>query len=220
MKFVSASKMKEIDKAAIEKFGIPALILMENAGLCVVDEAGKMLGNKKGKVVIFCGYGNNGGDGFVVARHLKNRGYAPVVFLVGSEKKMSPQTKINFEILGKMKIKVKRIANQSQIKGLHKYISRAKLFIDAIFGIGIKGRLDEFYSQLFKNLNNTNIRTLSIDIPSGLDADRGIALPIAKKANRTVVMGMAKKGFLNPAAGKYLGKIIIADISLPNQLLV
>lgn len=218
MEFVSSSKMKRIDFLASKRFGIPPLILMENAGRSVAEEAKNLLKNKSAKVVIFCGYGDNGGDGLVSARHLVNIGYEVEVFLVGRQKKMSHDTKINFNVLNKMKVKIKKIMHGKQIESLIKHIRKARLIIDAIFGIGIKGELSKFYAKLFEGLNNTSIPILSIDIPSGLDADTGMALPIAIKARKTVAMGLSKKGFLNPSAKKYLGKITIADISLPRQL--
>lgn len=218
IKFISSSKMRKIDSLATAKFGIPSLILMENAGRSIADQAENMLKNRCFRITIFCGYGNNGGDGFVAARHLANRGYNVVIYVVGEQKKMSKDTKMNFDIINKMKIMVRKITNPRQINIAIRQIGKRQLIIDAVFGIGLKGRLDTFYCYLFKKINSTNIPILSIDIPSGLDADRGIPLPIAIKAKRTITMGLAKKGFMNPLAKRCLGKVIIADISLPKQL--
>ena len=209
--------MRKIDSLATAKFGIPSLILMENAGRSVACEAEGMIRNKATSIVIFCGYGNNGGDGFVAARYLLNRGHNVVIYVVGKQKKMSKDTKINFDIINKMKIMVKKITNQEQINIATRYIGKRQLIIDAVFGIGLKGRLDTFYCYLFKKINSS-IPILSIDIPSGLDADKGVPLPIAIKAKRTMTMGLAKKGFMNPSAKRYLGRVIIADISLPREL--
>lgn len=218
MKFVSSLRMKEIDRQATEKFAIPSLILMENAGRSVADEATKMIGMRPGRVVIFCGYGNNGGDGFVSARHLVNRGYTVDTYLVGKQKPMSSDTKINFEILNRMGVKIKRVANEKQLDGVVKIFNKTKLIIDAIFGIGIKGKLDKLYCRLIERINSSRIHVLAIDIPSGLDADKGVALTTAIKAKKTVTMGLAKKGFIKPSAKEYLGKVVLADISLPSKL--
>jgi len=218
IKFISSSKMRKIDSLATAKFGIPSLILMENAGRSVACEAEGMIRSKAASIAIFCGYGNNGGDGFVVARHLVNRGYKVVIYVVGKQKKMSKDTKMNFDIINKMRIMVRKITDQRQINIATRHIGKRQLIIDAVFGIGLKGRLDTFYCYLFKKINSSNIPILSIDIPSGLDADRGIPLPIAIKAKKTMTMGLAKKGFMNPSAKKYLGRVIVADISLPRQL--
>ena len=218
MKLISSSKMRAIDRLATEKFGIPSLILMENAGRSVACEAEGMIRSKAVSIAILCGYGNNGGDGFVVARHLTNRGYRVVVYLVGKQKKMSKDTETNFIIIKKSKIRMKRIANQKQITQAIRHIKKSQLLIDAVFGIGVKGGLSSFYCQLFTKINSSGIAVLSIDIPSGLDADKGMPLPIAIKAKKTVTMGLAKIGFKSRLARKYLGRVTVADISLPKQL--
>lgn len=209
--------MKQIDKLATKKFSIPSLILMENAGRSVAEEAKKMLRSKSAPILFFCGYGNNGGDGFVAARHLKNKGYKVLVFLIGPKKKMSDDTSLNFKIITKMKVRIKRITRKRQIKAVFKNFNKSQLIIDAIFGIGVKDKLNNFYCQLVEKINSLPSPILSVDIPSGLDADRGIALPIAIEADKTVTMGLIKKGFLSSFAKKYLGRVIIADISLPNS---
>jgi NAD(P)H-hydrate epimerase len=218
MKLVNSKIMRRVDRLATEKFGIPSLILMENAGRSTADAAEDVVKSKSVRIAIICGYGNNGGDGFVCARHLINRGYRVEVYLIGKIKNMSNDAEINFSILIKMKTKIKRIINKRQINSAIKNFKKSQLIIDAIFGIGIKGKLDEFYCELFKKINHTKIPILSLDIPSGLDADSGKVESCAIKARHTVAMGLMKKGFLNPAAKRYLGKIFIADISLPKDL--
>ena len=218
MLFVSRQKMKQIANLARGKFAIPSLILMENAGRSVAEEAKKMLKSRSAPILIFCGYGNNGGDGFVAARHLTNKGYKVLVILIGPKKKMSGDTSLNFKIITKMKIRIKKITNGRQINSVFKKLKKPQLIIDAIFGIGVKDRLNNFYCQLIEKINSLPTPVLSVDIPSGLDADMGRALPISIEAKKTVTMGMIKRGFLSSFAKKYIGKVIIADISLPNQL--
>jgi NAD(P)H-hydrate epimerase len=132
---------------------------------------------------------------------------------------MSADTDLNFKIITKLKIKMKKIANGRQLELALRSLGKPQLIIDAIFGIGINGALNNFYCQLFERVNRLHLPVLSIDIPSGLDADKGIALPIAIQAQKTVTMGLIKRGFLSKFAKKYLGRVIIADISLPRQLL-
>ena len=124
MLFVSRKKMKQIDKLATKKFAIPSLILMENAGRSVAEEAKKMLKSKFAPTLIFCGYGNNGGDGFVAARHLTNNGYKVKVFLIGPKKKMSNDTSLNLKIINKMKVKIKKVSNERQLKEIFKNLSQ------------------------------------------------------------------------------------------------
>lgn len=213
MKVVTVEQMRKIDMTASKKFGIPSLLLMENAGRSVADIAQIMVQNKKLRIAIFCGYGNNGGDGFVVARHLVNRGFHVDVFLVGIRKRMSDETRINLEIIKKMKIVIRRISVLGHIPTLNRYLRGVGLLIDGIFGIGVRGMLSPFYYQLIDTINKSSIPIVSIDVPSGFNADTGEVTSSAIRAQRTVTMGLLKKGFRNPVARKYLGKILVADIS-------
>jgi NAD(P)H-hydrate epimerase len=218
MKSVTASQMKRLDALAIKRYGIPALLLMENAGRSAAEEALKMLPKKgKRRVAVFCGYGNNGGDGFVCARHLINKGIAVQIYFVGKKKKFSEETKINYQILRKMKQKFVLIKSINALSKFSREIKKCHLIVDGIFGIGIKGMLDKFYQRLIAFLNATKIPMLALDIPSGLDADSGMALGAAIQARTTVTFGLAKKGLLLPKAKKFVGKLKISDISLPNE---
>ncbi|MBN1405413.1 MAG: NAD(P)H-hydrate epimerase [Candidatus Omnitrophica bacterium] len=215
-RIVTAKQMKAVDVLATKRFGIPALLLMENAGRSAVIEALKMLPkNCKARVAIFCGYGNNGGDGFVCARHLINKGIRAQVYLVGKKKKFSRETDINYYILRKMKQKFKLIKSAEAAANLKNEIKNCRLIIDGIFGIGLKGKLDEFYKKLFHMLNISKVPILALDIPSGLDADTGKCLGSALCAKKTVTFGLLKKGLVKKQARKFTGKIIIGDISLP-----
>jgi NAD(P)H-hydrate epimerase len=216
-RFVSCAQMRKLDKLASTQFGIPALILMENAGRSVADEAEDMFKHKTSQITVFCGYGNNGGDGFVAARHLVNRGYKVKIYLVGRPKDMNSETRINFDILNRMCVKASKI-HIKQLSSIRRAFNKTQLIIDAIFGIGIKGNLDDFYCKLIQMINDSKVPVLAIDIPSGLNADKGTASPIAIKAKKTATMGLIKKGFLNPSAKKFTGKVVVIDISLPRQL--
>jgi hydroxyethylthiazole kinase-like uncharacterized protein yjeF len=221
MRTVSSKKMKLLDSLATRRFGIPSLILMENAGRSAADEALKMFA-KKGirRVAVFCGYGNNGGDGFVCGRHLINKGVFVNFYLVGKRKIFSKETKLNFEILQKMGKKFKAIKASKEINDIRNEIGRYDLIVDAIFGIGLRGRLDTFYELLFEKLNAVKIPILALDIPSGLDADTGNSLGKAVKARRTVTFGMVKKGLTRRNAKLYAGKVVFGDISLPKNVLL
>lgn len=219
MRVISCRQMRAIDRRATEQFGIPALLLMENAGIAVARTVEKFPKIRKTPIVIVCGRGNNGGDGFVAARHLHNRGYRVKVFLVGTTKKMSEETRINVTMIEKMKIKITRVSLRRQIPWFAQQLRRSRLIIDALFGIGIRGALDDFYCQLIEQINKSAATVVSIDVPSGLDADTGSVTSISVCAHTTVTMGYAKKGFLKPGAKKFVGRLVIADISLPRQLM-
>lgn len=218
MKTVSVGEMKRIDALAIKRYGIPALILMENAGRCAAEEALKMLPNQgMRRAAILCGYGNNGGDGFVCARHLINQGAEIQVYLVGKKKELSEEARVNYRILLKMKQKFKLIKNIAALGPLEKGIKKYQLVIDGIFGIGLRGVPDRFYQELFSRLNAGGIPILALDIPSGLDADTGRPFGRAIQAEKTITFGFLKKGMVNQQARRFTGKVTIADISLPRE---
>lgn len=216
MKSVTVSQMKRLDSLALKRYGIPALILMENAGRSAAEEALKMLPEKGARrVAVFCGYGNNGGDGFVCARHLINRGIQTWIYLAGKKKEFSEETRLNYRILRKMRQNPELIKSANAFGRLEKEIKKYNLIIDGIFGIGLKGEPDRFYQGLFNLLNASKLPILALDTPSGLDADTGRPLGNAIQAAKTVTFGLLKKGLTKPQANKFTGKISIGDISLP-----
>lgn len=204
MRSISVSQAQAFDRYAQEELGIPSIILMENAGRSVAEEALKMLRNKK-RVAVVCGVGNNGGDGLVAARHLLNAGVKVKVYLIGKISKLKPDPKLNLEILVRMGQKILRFP--SLIKG-------SDLIIDAIFGIGLKSEVRGHYAQIIGFLNKTGKPILSVDVPSGLDADSGKILGVAIKAKETVTFVASKKGFSNGRGPKHCGKIVVRDIGI------
>jgi len=216
MRYVTASESKEMDRSAIDG-GMPARELMENAGRAVSVEAGKLV--KSGSVAVFCGYGNNGGDGFVAARYLKKRDYDVSVYVVGRPHSMTQESSDNLEQLFSLGIKVDIVSDKAHTDLLFKSISKPTLVIDAIFGTGFKGPLDDLYSCLIKGINALGSTVLSIDVPSGLGADTGLPMPDAVKAYLTVALGYPKLGFKAPGAKDYTGIVVIADIGLPKDTL-
>lgn len=214
MKSVTVTEMQQIDKKAIVKYGIPALILMENAAIASAFCALKMLKRGKKKVSIFCGGGNNGGDGFACARHLINRGLDVRVYFLGRKNKLPKEAKINYQIMQKLGQKIEPFRATS----LKRRLQDTDLIIDALLGIGLKRSIREPTLSAIELLNITKKPILSLDIPSGLDATTGEIHGIAICAQCTVTFGMLKKGLLNLEAKKYTGKVIVGDISLPRQL--
>ncbi|MCM8760743.1 MAG: NAD(P)H-hydrate epimerase [Candidatus Omnitrophica bacterium] len=213
MIYVTTAQMKAIDRNAIEKYGVPAALLMENAGAAVAGEILKSL--RPCKTLVVSGYGNNGGDGFVVARHLLNKGYDVSVFLAGRPKPFSKETGDNFATLLSMGNSPRSIYDIRGTEMAFKAVGRCGLIVDALFGIGIKGRLDDFYTSVINRINSLKACVFSVDVPSGMDADEGIPCPVAVRAAITVTFGFAKKGFKNPASEEFTGKVIVADIGIP-----
>ncbi|MBP7055593.1 MAG: NAD(P)H-hydrate epimerase [Candidatus Omnitrophica bacterium] len=212
MRYVTIDEMKAIDCAAIKERGIPAIRLMENAGRAVFNEILKT--KLSGEIAVFCGYGNNGGDGFVIARLLIEAGRNVWVFLAGTPREMTDETQGNLAKLTCLKHEPVRISDIEGIERLSSVLSKTELIVDSIFGIGIRPPLDEFYIKLIETINASGKYVISVDVPSGLDADTGKPLGTAVKAKKTVTMGYPKIGFRSPAAAEYMGELIVARIGL------
>lgn len=221
-KSLNREEMRELDRMAIEEYKIPGIILMENAGRNVAEEVLKMLDDpQKTKVAILCGKGNNGGDGFVVARHLHNHGISVDVFLVAkvSDILKDDDAGTNLQILLNMKIPVKEILDIPGVNSILKKLHGYNILADALFGTGLSGDVSEPFKTLIHGVNNLNKPIISVDIPSGLDCNTGKILGAAIKATKTVTFAIAKKGFyLNDGPG-YTGKVIVSDISIPRELI-
>lgn len=225
MKIVTASEMQRIDKAATEKYAIPSIIMMENAATASAFCALQMLKTAQDNVVVFCGPGNNGGDGFACTRHLIQRGIKAKVYFLGQEKRLSLEAKTNYLILRKIGQRIVSLENEkkdwakSKISSLQRELANNNLIIDALLGIGLKRNVRQPYFTLIELINNSRKPVLSLDIPSGLDATSGQIHGIAVRARRTITFGLYKKGFLHSQAPKYTGRITIGDIGLPRRLL-
>ena len=220
MRLLNGAEMRAVDRASTEKFGIPGELLMENAALAAVAEIGTVLDGFAGKrAVIFCGTGNNGGDGFAIVRHLLSRGMDVRVFMLGSAERLSGDAKLNYEILYLNGTEVQQITEQRQINLLRLAVFSADIIVDAILGTGLSGEVEGVVLDVIELINDSGGHVLSVDIPSGLCAERGLPLPLAVKADVTVTFGYAKIGLVLPAALPYTGKLVVADISLPAEAL-
>ncbi|MCM8767874.1 MAG: NAD(P)H-hydrate epimerase [Candidatus Omnitrophica bacterium] len=210
---LTKKEIMRIEKETMEKFGISNLILMENAGresFYIIKKELKNIKNRK--FFVFCGKGNNGGDGFVLSRYLFNYGVDVKVFYFGEINDFTEISLINFNILKKLKIDIERI-NVLKLKNMN--IGSADVVIDAILGIGIKGIIEGEMKDVIEFINKNSNFIISIDIPSGLDADTGEIYGICVKSNLTISMGFLKKGFFIGKGPEYTGKIKIADIGFP-----
>ncbi len=215
MKAYSVSQIKAFEKKAIEDFGISPLILMENAGLRVADFISDKIDlGPNARIAIVCGSGNNGGDGFVAARHLMNKRYAVDVFVLAGGKKAKAEAGINLHILSKMKANLFFPGLSIPDKSFEKQIKRYNLIVDAIFGVGLDRVVCEPQKSYIDRINASSRLTVSIDVPSGLNADTGEVMGSAIKADYTLTMAGAKKGCLVDKARAWVGKLEIIDIGL------
>lgn len=214
MKIVTSEEMQRVDKDAQTRYGISGLILMENAGIQTVRHIEEKYGElKKKRVIVVSGKGNNGGDGFVIARHAANRDADVSVFLLADAKGISGDAKTNLVILKKMKVPV--YTGISNLKGS---LKESDLIVDAIFGTGLKTDVKGIYAKAIDLINKSGRPVIAVDIPSGIDADTGRIKGIAVKADATVIFGLPKIGhFIYPGAA-HSGSLKIADISIPKTL--
>ena len=208
---LTAAQAKALDKKALNKFGISTLVLMENAGRSVSDEAIKILRNKRDRVAIFCGMGNNGGDGFCAARHLLTAGIKSEVYLVGKIKDVENEARINLSILLKLKQKIIEI-KPKDCSLLKNRVKKSSLIIDALLGVGVRGQIRPVYQQVIDIINASGIYVLSVDIPSGLDATTGRVLGRCIKADKTVTFVGKKRGMAHGGGKKYCGKVLVRTI--------
>lgn len=219
MKIVSSQQMRKIDQRAMEEYGISGLVLMENAGLKVFNNIKNIYPNLIEKeIAIIAGSGNNGGDGFVVARHLYNYGVKVKVLLLCSFNKVKGDAKINLNIIDKMGIELLEIV-PSRIQEIEEIIGVSDIVIDAILGTGLKGMVAGLKAKIIDMVNRSGKEIVSIDIPSGLNADTGRIEGICIKANYTITLALSKIGLSIYPGVSYVGKLIIEDISIPQSLL-
>lgn len=214
---ITAEKMAEIDKKAVE-FGIPRLLLMENAGGAVARTIMEKF-NHGLKIIVFAGTGNNGGDGFVAARHLANKGAKVNVFLIGNPEDIrTEEARLNWNVIQKMgrNIKIYMIRDPSDIKKAKRYQKHADVIVDAMLGTGLRGSLREPFSSVVRLINESGIPVVSVDAPTGLNPSTGEVHGLAVKATYTVTFHKMKRGFLE--AKEYTGEIIVADIGIPKEV--
>jgi|DewCreStandDraft_4_1066084.scaffolds.fasta_scaffold11036_3 NAD(P)H-hydrate epimerase len=221
MYLVSASEMKEIDKLTIEKYGIPPSVLMENAGsntvAAILNESGGVISKK---VYVFCGDGNNGGDGFVIARHLKSEGALVRIVFCGKEEKLSKESLINYNAAKNYGINIFKIDSLKDLEKLTDDIISSDIIIDALIGTGLKNEVKDLIAKVILFINNLGKYTVSVDVPSGIDSDTGNVMGVAVYANLTVTFGLPKIGLSIYPGLQYVGKLVVADINFPPQLLM
>lgn len=218
-KVVTVKQIQALDKIAIEKYGVPSLVLMENAGRSVAGEVIKRIKKPDAaRVCVICGLGNNAGDGFVVARHLINAGIRTKVFLVGRGSRLKQDAAVHYRILKKLKYPVQ----EAWLKpaALEREISRADVVVDAIFGVGLNREVLKPFSGVIEAINEKAGKVISVDIPSGLDGTTGRVYGVCVNADVTVTFTFAKQGFFKGQGPRHVGKVVVADIGIPRKLLM
>jgi len=222
---LSRLQVRQCDQAAIERFEIIGMVLMENAGSAAARHILGILGSPQGKrVFIVAGLGNNAGDGFVVARHLSNVGVFVELLICGSREHFKRDALSNLRIIEHMNLPISYIQpGQQDIEPLIvQYVDSADIIVDAMLGTGTSGPPREPIRTAIKILSDKKLtqKIVALDIPSGLDCDTGEPLEIAVRAGHTVTFAAIKKGFRSLQAANYTGKVTVASIGINTALLL
>lgn len=214
-KVVTASEMQAIDRCAIKKFGIPGIVLMENAGRSMaMILRGTFPDLTQKKVLIFSGKGNNGGDGFVIARHLFNMGVSVEVCLTGKRSLLKADAKTNADIAYHLGIP---IYENKKIQTIRQHLNECHIIVDALFGTGLTKAVSGNLAKIIDEINAAGKYVISVDIPSGIDSDSGQLIGTHVKAQLTVALALLKRSHLLYPAADAMGEVRLADICIPRQ---
>ena len=209
--------MQAIDKFAIKHYRLAGLVLMENAGRGVATLMHRKIPDMKDKkVMIIAGKGNNGGDGFVIARHLHNSGVAVQVLLLGKRSRLKSDARTNADIAFKMEIPVHEVS-ENNLSSKNHSLRHCHIIVDAIFGTGLSKPAGGLYQKIIKKINSSGKCVVSVDIPSGVDSDSGQLMGPYVQADLTAALGLMKRCHLLYPAAEATGDVEVLDISIPSQ---
>ncbi len=220
MRILNTAQMREADRQSTDDLGIPSLVLMENAGRQVVAAIEASFEDRlSGRVAVLCGRGNNGGDGFVVARTLLQRGIEASVFVIGAIADIRGDARVNLEILGRLGVSAVEV-NDPQSWELHSSeIGRCSLIVDAIVGTGFTSRLGGLLETVVADVNAFGIPVVSVDLPSGMSADSPSPSGDCIDASMTVTLAALKLPLVLPPGEDLAGDVVIADIGIPHEVI-
>ena len=216
---LTRAQVREVDRIAVEELGIPGAVLMENAGRgaarIILDEA-----SEGGLVSIVCGCGNNGGDGFVIARHLANAGQRVAVFLACDPSKLSGDAATNYHIVSRMGIDFIPFETEDRIHAGRVRLHESEIIVDAILGTGFSGQIRAPLDAAISAINSAaGVDVIAIDVPSGLDCDSGAPSNPTVKAQRTITFVAPKQGFGIGGAPEFVGRLHVVGIGTPPALI-
>ena len=230
MTTLTRAQVRELDRRAIEEFGVPGVVLMENAGRGAAEVLMR-LRDEDDRVLIICGPGNNGGDGLVIARHLDLLGVPLKIWLAGMPAKLPPDAAANYNTLVRAKMDCFSFEPSMDDHFFNEPPAVDRLLydlmcaqqevwiVDALFGTGLSRPVVEPYDRIVTAINASGATVLAVDIPSGLDCDTGQPLGPCGRADHTATFVAPKAGFANPAAKEWLGEVHVVGIGAPRKLL-
>lgn len=208
MHYLTAAEMREADRRCIEDIGIPGAVLMNNAGAAVFREI------ERGPVGIICGKGNNGGDGYVIARLALLAGMEVQVLLAADPEEIRGDARVFLTAYQNLGGVVQTVGSPDVVEGALDRLKDCSVLVDALLGTGIQGEVRGLARALIDAWPSTP--TIAVDLPSGMDADRGVPCGACVRARATVTFQFPKAGFQNPEAAAYLGRLVVADIGIPD----
>lgn len=214
MKVSTVEQMRELDRTAIERYGIPDILLMENAGLAVYDVIRRKTGLVDRRYTVVCGSGNNGGDGFVIARKLISSGAAAEIVFFGKKESLTGSARSNFDICERSGVPVD---SSRDLRKCGPLFERADAIVDALFGTGLSRNIEGEYAELVGLINGSGKPVYSVDIPSGIHGDTGNIMGTAVKADYTVSFGLPKLGNIFYPGASYCGELYVSHISFPPE---
>jgi NAD(P)H-hydrate epimerase len=215
---LTREQARALDRRAMQDFAVPGIVLMENAGRGMAELL-RSLGIG-GLVVICCGKGNNGGDGFVIARHLDNARIGVRVLLFGDPGELAGDAAVNYTILVRSGVPIQVWSGATlDEEHLRAELAQADWIVDALFGSGLQGPVRSPFEKVIESINSSACRVFAVDIPSGLDSDTGMPLGPTVRAHHTATVVAPKRGFVEPAAREWIGEVHMIDMGAPRRLI-
>ena len=209
--------MQAIDQSAIKHFQLPGLVLMENAGRGVASLMHRKIPDLKNKkVMVVAGKGNNGGDGFVIARHLHNSGVTVQILLLGKRSQLKSDARTNADIAFNMELPIHEVS-ESNLNSNNHSLRHCHVIVDAIFGTGLSKPAGGLFQKVIKKINSSGKYVISVDIPSGIDSDSGQWMGPHVQAHLTAALGLMKRSHLLYPAAEAMGDVEVLDISIPSK---
>ncbi|VAX39446.1 NAD(P)H-hydrate epimerase / ADP-dependent (S)-NAD(P)H-hydrate dehydratase [hydrothermal vent metagenome] len=223
---LSREAVRLVDRLAVERYGVPSVVLMENAAIGLYERAAALLGDlHTARAVILAGPGNNGGDGFALARHLHNRGFEPTVLLTTEPARYAGDAATNLRIVQAMGVPLHRLDGVEGAEVLERAADEPVLLVDCLLGTGLRDAPRGVIRDVILHVNrlrSPGVAVLAVDVPSGLDCDTGEpaggAEGVAIEADATVTFVALKRGFLRLEAQRWTGEITVAGIGAPREL--
>jgi ADP-dependent NAD(P)H-hydrate dehydratase / NAD(P)H-hydrate epimerase len=217
MRILTAEAMREVDRAAIEDLGIPSLVLMENAAIGVVEALGKAFGEAE-SAAVFCGPGNNGGDGLAVARHLAVRGWEVRVFLVTGGRELAGDAATQLAICRKAEIPILEVSADNGLGAMLEAAAECDVVVDALFGTGLGRPLEGLFARVVEAINSLPLPRVAVDLPSGLSGSQARPFGVHVQADLTVTFAAPKIAHVFPPAADAVGEMVVTDLGIPPRL--